>query len=460
MATPDPTHPTPTRRRRARPGRRLLAALAFAVAALLALTLWAASPATAATPATATTPPPTGALAPPVSAPVTPPSTPGLDPAYPTVPAPASTPPAASPTPADTDSGSGGGGGGGLFGWLSGATDLPGMVSKAINTWLAGMARDAAQPVLRLLGQTLLSTPDVTTEPQVRQLWAASLIIADSLFLLVLTVGAVGVMGEGTVHGRAMAREFAPRMTIALATAHLSLPLMGQAITLSNALERAILGGQVTADGAANLLATTLLVGRGVPVYLLLLGLGVLGMAIALIAAWIIRMILMMVLAVAAPLLLIWHGLPWTEALAALWWRALGGCLAIQTGQALLLLVGVRVLLSDHGRPDWLPPAGGLVNTLTAGALFFLAIRLQGWVSQLVLRATGGSSRSALRTLVQYRLLRQATRLIGSSAGPAGAALAAGGRRPTGRRPPGPGRPGTGGAGRRPPGPGRPGAGA
>jgi len=318
-----------------------------------------------------------------------------------TTPAVGTTPPA-SPT-GDDD---GGGGGGGWFDWLPGLRNVTDRVGQAFNNWFAGIAKDAAQPVLRLVGRTVLSTPDVTDQDRIRELWGASLLMADSLFLLVLTVGGLAVMGEGVVHGRAMAREFAPRMVVAFATAHLSLLAMSWGSALANGLTRAIVGQQVSAEGITSLLLSNLAVGVGVPVYLVLLELAVLAFAVALIIGWIVRMVVMMVLAVGGPLMLIWHGLPWTEGLATLWWRALGGCLAVQVGQSFLLLLGTSVLLSADDRPVWLPSTDALLNTLAAGALFYVAIRLQGWVLQLVLRATG-AGRPALLTLVQYRTVRR-----------------------------------------------------
>ncbi|OHV40846.1 hypothetical protein BCD49_39305 [Pseudofrankia sp. EUN1h] len=386
--------------------RRRWARLALLVAALTMVIIGVvgsvpAGAVTAPTSTPAPSPSPSGA---PTPAPAPPaPAVPGSEP-EPQVPqTPTSTEPGPSPKP--------GSGGGGfldrLFGWLPGAGDVAGLVGDAVNRWLVGVAQDAAQPVLHLMGQTVLSTPDVTGQDRIRELWGASLVIADSLFLLVLTVGGVAVMGEDLVHGRAMAREFAPRMAIGFGVAHLSLLAMSQGTTLANALTRAIVGQQVTADGVTTMLTTNLAVGAFVPIYLVLLEFGVLALAVALIVGWIIRMIVMMGLAVGGPLMLIWHGLPWTEGLAALWWRMFGGCLAIQIGQSMLLLLGTRVLLSADGRPTWLPSTDGLLNTLVAVALFYVAVRLQGWVLQLVLRSTGGG-RSAVLTMVQYRTIRRA----------------------------------------------------
>jgi hypothetical protein len=300
--------------------------------------------------------------------------------------------------------------------WLTGLADIPGRIASAINGWFAGLVQSAAQPVMRLLGGTVLSTPDLTGQQRVRELWAGSLLIADSLFLLVLTLAGISLMGEETVHTRAVAKEYAPRIVLGFVGAHLSLLAMSEAIGLANGLSRALAGGQVSADGAAQTLAATLGVGRAVPIYLVLIALLVVGLALTVIVGWIMRIVLMMWLAVAGPLMLIWHGLPWTERLAALWWRALGGALAVQVGQTLLILLGTRVLLSADGSGWPFSYRDGLVNSLSAIALFYLAIRLQGWVTQLVLNPAGGG-RSVLLTLVRYQILRRVLRAAAAAAG-------------------------------------------
>ena len=50
--------------------------------------------------------------------------------------------------------------------------------------------REAVQPVMDALGQTVLSTPDLTGNSQVRALWMASLVTANGIFVLFVIAGA------------------------------------------------------------------------------------------------------------------------------------------------------------------------------------------------------------------------------------------------------------------------------
>ncbi|ORT46855.1 hypothetical protein, partial [Frankia sp. KB5] len=293
------------------------------------------------------------------------------------------------------------------FGWL----DIPGQILRAINGWFAGLVQAAVEPVVRLLGRTVLSTPDVTEQPRVRELWKGSVLIADAVMLLVLMAGGAAAMGYDTVQTRATAKEMAPRMILGFGAANLSLPLMGWAIGAANALSRAFTDmGDLDSSGAFSVLLTVLAAGALSDIFLILLGIGVVGLMVMLIVGWTIRVAAMMGLAVAGPLMLVCHGLPWTEGVANMYWRALGGCLAVQVGQSVLLTLGIRVLLAtDDGAYNPIPTSDTLANLLTAAALFYIAVKIQSFASQHLM----GGGRSTVVSLVKYRLLRQGLRKLG-----------------------------------------------
>ncbi|TFE31041.1 hypothetical protein E0F15_11210 [Frankia sp. B2] len=294
-------------------------------------------------------------------------------------------------------------------GFLRGLTDIPGKVADAINSWLRKLAESALAPMMDMLGATVLSTPDVTAGATISEIWWDSVAIADSLMLLVLTAGALLVMGHETLQTRTTAKELAPRMVVGMVLAHLSLPLLGMAIRLANGISGAVVQGRITAQGIGSTLTTTLVLSEAGPFVALVL-LAVAALAVALVVGWGVRLLVLMLLAVSGPLLLIGYGLPQTAGLAKLWGRALAGCLAVQVAHALLLLIGLRVLLSDEGHA-LLPNRGSLLNILLCAALFVLALRLEGWVTRMVLRSTGGPS--TVVTLVKVRMLRRGLQAAG-----------------------------------------------
>lgn len=89
-----------------------------------------------------------------------------------------------SPSPSSP---SGGGGGPGIF-------DIPGQIQQAINSWFAGVVKAVLNPVLALLGRTVLATPDIPGQLRTSQLWTAMVIILNTLYVLFILTGAVPIM--------------------------------------------------------------------------------------------------------------------------------------------------------------------------------------------------------------------------------------------------------------------------
>ena len=52
-----------------------------------------------------------------------------------------------------------------------GLFDITGHIEAAIDSWFADLVTSALNPVLDLLGHTLLATPDVTNQSRVGELW-------------------------------------------------------------------------------------------------------------------------------------------------------------------------------------------------------------------------------------------------------------------------------------------------
>src|SRR5581483_7322904 len=85
------------------------------------------------------------------------------------------------------------------------------------------------------------------------------------------------------------------------------------------------------------------------------------------------------------------HALPQTEAVAYWWWKAFGGCLAIQLAQSLALITGLRVFLDPGGFTPFGATRSGLVNLIVALALLYILIKIPFWILGS-LRSGGGRS--------------------------------------------------------------------
>ena len=85
--------------------------------------------------------------------------------------------------------------------------------------------------------------------------------------------------------------------------------------------------------------------------FLVILGLIVAALALGLLVTCVGRAALVAILVAGAPLALALHALPQTNGLARLWWRALATALGVQVGQALVLVVALRVFFdADRAR--------------------------------------------------------------------------------------------------------------
>src|ERR1035441_9340471 len=85
--------------------------------------------------------------------------------------------------------------GGSSSGTGCGFLDVSCEIGNAITSWFAALARDALKPLLTLVGETLLSSPQAGAIPAVHAMWTTSLAIADSAYVLLVIIG--GGIGRG-----------------------------------------------------------------------------------------------------------------------------------------------------------------------------------------------------------------------------------------------------------------------
>jgi hypothetical protein len=347
---------------------------------------------------------------------------------------PAAPSPAAVPSPAAAGSSS----------TSCGFLDVSCEIGNAITSWFAALARDALRPLLTLVGETLLSSPQAGSIPAVHAMWATSLAIADSACVLLAVIGGVIVMGHETLQTSYSAKDIAPRLVTGFLTANLSLVLISQATTFANALSAALAGDGVTPSTAASALLGTLtapLSGGGI--FLVLLALTGAVLALVLAVVYVLRLMALVLLTAAAPLALACYALPQTAWAARWWWRALTACLAIQVAQALVLTAAVRVFSSA----GWIPlngtSTGSMLPVLTTICLLYIMMRIPWWVSRPVLSPFGPSPiRRAVKFAFYAAVLSRVSPLLRGAAAGRRPASRAGGR---GRGPAGPGGGGPGG---------------
>jgi hypothetical protein len=318
-------------------------------------------------------------------------------------------------TTTTTTTGAGGQGGPGRLLPLLPLPNIPSLVEQAINQLLVTLLSSALNPTLDLLGHTLLATPDVTAPgSRIRELWWASAGIANSGFVLLVLLGGILVMTHESLQARYSAKEILPRLAVAFIAANTSLVLAGWAIRLANAVSRAVLGTGVDPQRVARTLSPLrLLPGPGARnLFLTLLGLVVAALALGLLVTCVLRAALVAILVAGAPLALALHALPHTEGLARLWWRALAAALGVQVGQALVLVVALRVFF-DADRAQVLGiGTGRLADLLVSGGLLWLLLRIPGWARRAVFGPRAGGLGRLVRGYAVYLLAGRFLRRI------------------------------------------------
>ena len=237
-----------------------------------------------------------------------------------------------------------------------GLLDVSCHVTSAIDNWFKDLVTSALDPVLALLGHTLLATPNVTAG-QVGSLWAITAAIANSLVVLLVLIGGAIVMSHETLQTKTTAKDLAPRIVVGVIAANVSLAVVGLGIGVANALAGALLGGGVdpaNATSALDGLVNSSLSTGGI--FLVLMGLVAAVLAVVLVATYVIRVAVLTLLVIAAPLALICHVLPQTEGMAKLWWRGIAGLFTIQLAESLVLITSLRI----SSRRAVAPPSGSV----------------------------------------------------------------------------------------------------
>jgi hypothetical protein len=310
--------------------------------------------------------------------------------------------------------------------------DIAGQVRKAITDFFHNLVENTLNPVLETMGETVLATPDLTGNEQIRAVWTANLVIANTIFVLFIVAAGFIVASRETLQAQYGLKELAPRIVVAGLASNLSLLVVGQVIELANAVTAGIAGQGVDPATAAQALAgiwENAATGTNFLASLLMIAIVV--MAIIVMITFIIRVAVLSVLLMVAPLALLFHALPQTEGLAFTWWKAVAGCFAIQFGQTVVLMAAVTIFLTPIG-PTVLgfPSSGsGWLGILVALAMMWLLVKIPMWVKDYMWLHSRGVLRKVIFALVMLKTVSLAA---------AGRGHHRGGGRPQQR----PGRPG------------------
>jgi hypothetical protein len=285
-----------------------------------------------------------------------------------------------------------------------------------IVQWLLGeFLVKALTWVWGLLAQTAFVTPDVTGLPQVTVISGRSLVIANTCYLLVITTAGIIIMTRETIQSRYGVAELAPRLVVGLIAANMATPICTTLIRLGNGLTTALTGDSLAGTGAVNQMSrvvTDALTSPTNALLCLVIGLLILVLAGALLATWLVRIGVLVVLVGVAPAALACHGLPQLEGAARLWWRSILATLGIVVLQALGLHLALSVFLDPNAN---LPDVGlpndptGTFNLFIVACLLWAVVKIPGLMRRYV---TSGGRHNIAGSLIRVVLVQQLTRWL------------------------------------------------
>jgi hypothetical protein len=123
-----------------------------------------------------------------------------------------------------------------------GLTDLTGCMVVAASALLAAIVAAGMNPLLDLLGKTLLTTPEPDQLPGLGAVWVGSWHILLTAYVILVLMAGLIIMGYQTLQARYTVKELAPRLVVGFLTGTLSLFLMTKGVQVANALSAAVLG--------------------------------------------------------------------------------------------------------------------------------------------------------------------------------------------------------------------------
>jgi hypothetical protein len=271
-----------------------------------------------------------------------------------------------------------------------GFLDFTCQISQSITSWFASLVESAINPVLGIIGNDLLSTPQPGSFPAVTGMWGTSLSVADAAYVLFVLAGGILLMGYETVQVSTSAKEIAPRLFLGLAAANLSLIFISRAIDLGNGLASALAGQGADPQSAGAALSTTIRnsISTG-GIFIILLALVAVILALVLAVTYVLRLMGLILLTAVAPLALACYALPQTAWAARWWWRAMTALMVIPAAQALVMSAAVKVFFTTA----WVNTSISqyLLHMLITICLLYILMRIPFWISKPVLSPFGHS---------------------------------------------------------------------
>jgi len=285
--------------------------------------------------------------------------------------------------------------------------------------WLADRVEGLLGGLVAFLTATVFTSPDVTVFPQVQLLAGRSAVVVSTGFVLAIIAAGAVAMTHGSVQAQYGVRELLPRLVFGFVISHFGAQLCQVLITTANALTHAMVDQAAAGPQAAEYVRARIAAASGDPtagVLAVVIGLLIVVLMYTLLASWVVRIGVLIVLAAVAPVALACYCLPYTQPAAALWWRTLLACLATPVLQAVSFTSGINLLLDPEGNLPVLiglapgTPSMDMFNLFVILCLLWLTVRIPRLMSRWVTRQGGQTSVAGV--VLRAVVIQSATRRL------------------------------------------------
>lgn len=285
-----------------------------------------------------------------------------------------------------------------------------------VFSWLADRLTAALGWLLTFLTSTFFTSSDVTVFPQVQTLADRSALVVDTAYgLAVITAGVIGMTHDG-FQVRYAVKDLIPRLVVGFVASAFATGVCAGVIAVANAVTTAMVGQAASGPRAIRFVADRLAHASWDPTVrpvMVVIALLIVVLFFQLLFSWFARIATLLVLAGTAPIALACYGLPHTQPVADLWWRALLGTLATPLLQGVAFSTGVDLLL-DPGHnfaiAAGLPVGSDALNLFLIACLLVVTVRIPRLVARYVTQ--GGRGMSTAGVLLRAVVIQTITRRI------------------------------------------------
>jgi len=288
-----------------------------------------------------------------------------------------------------------------------------------VISWLAKAVLACFKAIWDLLAQTAFTTPDVTTLPQVTAFSGRSLMVVNAAFVLAIIAAGVTVMTHETLQIRYGIGDLLPRLVVGFVAANFATPICKNLIQLANALTQALTGDGIDSkDSFAHIQRVVVsALGSDEQAFLLvIIGLIIAVLTAMLLVVFLIRVAVLVVLVGVAPAALACHALPYTDAVARLWWRAMLVCLGTVMLQALTLHTALTIFLDPNANKPLLGipnDPNGTLNLFIVACLLWATVKIPSLLRRYA--SGGGGSSNMVGAFLRVVVVQQLTRGLGTA---------------------------------------------